>query len=197
MDGIEKIIEKINSASAEECAAIAQQAEKECELIRTDYDHKIRSAYESAIKSGEIEINLDADHLVRNAKLDARKDILAVKQELLDQVFNAAKSKLKSLPEEEYISWLASLISQVSYGSGEIILAPQDKPLGDRLLAKAQEAMLSAGRKPELSISAECRDIEAGFVLLEGRTEINCSISALVELKRQEIASKIAEQLFS
>jgi len=197
MDGIEKIIERINSASAEECAAIAQQAERDCELIRADYARKIQSAYDSAIKNGELEINLDADHLVRNARLDARKDILSVKQELLDKLFEAAKVKLRALPEDEYISWLASLISQVSDGGGEIILAPQDKQLGDKLLAKAQEAMLSAGKKPELSISDECRDIEAGFVLLDGRTEVNCSISTLVGLKRQEIASKLAEQLFA
>ena len=41
MDGIEKIIERINAASAEECAVIAQEAEKDCEAIRADYAHKV------------------------------------------------------------------------------------------------------------------------------------------------------------
>ncbi len=197
MDGIEKIIERINSVSAEECASIALQAEKDCELIRADYAQKIQKAYDSAMKSGEIEINLDAERYIRNAKLDARKDILSTKQDILDKVFEAAKSKLKAMPENEYIDWLVSLICKISDGTGEIILSKQDKQLEDKIIAKAREALLASGKKPELTISAESRNIDAGFVLIDGKTEVNCSISALMELKRQEIATKVAEQLFA
>ena len=100
MDGIEKIIERINAAAAEECAAIAQKAEDECAAIRGEYEKKLQAAYESAIHNGEREINLDTDRLVRNARLDARKELLLAKQNILDGAFQAAKQKLLELPED-------------------------------------------------------------------------------------------------
>ena len=196
MDGIEKIIERINAAAAEECAAIAQKAEDECTAIRGEYEKKLQAAYETAIYNGEREINLDTDRLVRNARLDARKELLLAKQNILDGAFQAAKQKLLELPEDQYIAWLASLACQASEGSGEIILSSRDRGLGEKLLAKANEALAAKGKKAELRLSDETRDIDAGFVLLDGRTEVNCSLSSILGDKRQAIASKVAEKLF-
>ena len=197
MDGIEKIIERINAAAAEECAVIAQKAAEECEVIRADYAHKVQSAYESAVHSGELEINLNAEHSLRNAKLDARKEILFAKQEIIDAAFDAAKKKLCELPEDEYVAWLAAMACEASDGRGELILAARDSALGEKLVAKANEALLAKGKKAELTLSGETRDMDAGFVLRDGKLEINCSLQAILDAKRQGIAVKVAEVLFS
>ncbi len=196
MDGIEKIIQRINAAAAEECAAIAQKAEAESEVIRAEYAQKLQKAYENAIHSGEREIDLDADRVVRNARLNARKQLLGVKQELLDTAFEAARKELCAMPEDKYIDWLAKLACQTSDGSGEIILSPKDAAIGEKLVAKANEALSACGKKAELKLSAETRDIEAGFILQDGKMELNCSLSAIMEVRRQDIAAKVAEKLF-
>lgn len=197
MDGIEKIIGRIKAAAAEECAAIAQKAAEESEVIRADYAQKVQSAYESAVRSGELEIKLDAERLIRNAKLDVRKDILFVKQELVDDAFSSAREKLRTLPEDKYVTWLASLACQASNGRGELILSERDYALGEKLVARANEALAAQGRKAELSLSAETRDMDAGFVLRDGNLEVNCSLQAILEMNRQNIAAKVAEKLFN
>lgn len=196
MDGIEKIIERINAAAAEECAAIAQKAESDCAAIRGEYEKKLQAAYESAIEKGEKEIGLDAERMLRNARLDARKELLLAKQNVLDTAFQTAKEKLLALPEDQYIAWLASLACKASDGSGEIILSARDKELGEKILAKANEALIAKGKKGELKLSNETRNIDAGFILLDGRTEVNCSVSSILEDSRQAIAAKVAEKLF-
>lgn len=197
MDGIEKIIERINAAAAEERAAIAQKAAAECEVIRADYAQKVQRAYDSAMQSGEREIGLEADRIIRTARLDARKDLLFAKQELLDAAFDAAKKKLSELPEDKYVAWLAALASQVSEGCGEIVLSPRDSKLGTRIIELANEALLAKGKKGELRVSNETRDIDAGFVLVDGKMEVNCTLSAILDVKRQYIAAKAAEKLFA
>ena len=196
MDGIEKIIERINAAAAEECAAIAQKAESDCAAIRSEYEKKLQAAYESAIEKGEKEIGLDAERILRNARLDARKELLLAKQNVLDAAFQTAKEKLLNLPEDQYIAWLASLACKASDGSGEIILSARDKGLGEKLLAKANEALLAKGKQAGLKLSNETRNIDACFILLDGRTEVNCSVSSILEDSRQAMAAKVAEKLF-
>lgn len=196
MDGIEKIIERINAAAAEECAAIAQKAESDCAAIRSEYEKKLQAAYESAIEKGEKEIGLDAERTLRNARLDARKELLLAKQNVLDTAFQTAKEKLLNLPEDQYIAWLASLACKASDGSGEIILSARDKELGEKLLAKANEALIAKGKQAGLKLSNETRNIDAGFILLDGRTEVNCSVSSILEDSRQAMAAKVAEKLF-
>ncbi|MBQ2960966.1 MAG: V-type ATP synthase subunit E [Oscillospiraceae bacterium] len=196
MDGIEKIIERINAAAAEECAAIAQKAESDCAAIRSEYEKKLQAAYESAIEKGEKEIGLDAERMLRTARLDARKELLLAKQNVLDTAFQTAKEKLLNLPEDQYIAWLASLACKASDGSGEIILSARDKELGEKLLAKANEALIAKGKQAGLKLSNETRNIDAGFILLDGRTEVNCSVSSILEDSRQAMAAKVAEKLF-
>ena len=197
MDGIEKIIERINAASAEECAVIAQEAEKDCEVIRADYAQKVQRVYESAVKNGETEARLVAERFVRNAKLNARKDILTAKQEAMDMAFAAAKAKLEAMDEDKYVAWLADMACEASDGSGELILSKRDAALGDKIVEKANEALLANGKKAELTVSTETQDLDAGFVLRDGKLEVNCTLSAILDMKRKDIAAAVADMLFS
>ena len=197
MDGIEKIIERINAASAEECAVIAQEAEKDCEVIRADYAQKVQRVYESAVKNGETEARLVAERFVRNAKLNARKDILTAKQEAMDMAFAAAKAMLEAMDEDKYVAWLADMACEASDGSGELILSKRDAALGDKIVAKANEALLAKGKKAELTVSTETQDLDAGFVLRDGKLEVNCTLSAILDMKRKDIAAAVADMLFS
>ena len=61
----------------------------------------------------------DAERMLRNARLDARQELLLAKQNVLDTAFQTAKEKLLNLPEDQYIAWLASLACKASDGSGE------------------------------------------------------------------------------
>ena len=88
------------------------------------------------------------------------------------------------------------MAAEASSGSGEIILSHKDTAIGGKILEAANQALLKKGKKAELSLSAESKEMNAGFVLREGRLEVNCSLDALLEMKRLQLAAKVAEELF-
>ena len=55
-----------------------------------------------------------------------------------------------------------------------------------------QEAQPSAG----LTLAEETRPIQGGFILVNGRVEINCTFDTLVRLQRSETAGSVAKQMF-
>lgn len=195
MDGIEKIIERINAAAAEECAVITKEAEANCEAIRADFAQKAEAAYASAIQSGEVEVSLDAERLLRNANLNARKEVLSIKQEVLDAAFEAAKKKVCDMAEDKYVAWLVAMAAEASEGEGEIILSQRDSKLGAEIVAKANEALTAKGKKGGLTVSTENRDIDAGFVLRNGNIEVNCTLSTVLAAKREMLAAQVAADL--
>lgn len=197
MDGITKITERITAAAAEECAAITKEAEASCEAIRADFAQKAAAAYESAIQSGEIEVSLDAERIVRNANLNARKEVLSIKQEVLDAAFDAAKKKFCDMPEDKYVAWLVAMAADASEGVGEIILSQRDSKLGAEIVAKANEALTAKGKKGGLTVSTENREIDAGFVLRNGNIELNCTLSTVLAANREKLAAKVAADLLA
>ena len=110
--------------------------------------------------------------------------------------FDAAKTKLSTLSEDKYLAWLVNMACEVSNGSGELILSKRDAALGERVAAKANEALVSQGKKGELTVSQDVCDIDAGFILREGKTEADCSLSAILEFKRKNMAAAVADILF-
>jgi len=47
-----------------------------------------------------------------------------------------------------------------------------------------------------LAVSEETRDISGGFILKDGRIEVNCTFDALVRAEREQTAGEVAKLLF-
>ena len=108
MNGIEKITARITAEADEAAAAVIAEAEKTAEEIRAGYQKKADEAYEARMNEGNTEVRLRAERVERAAKLQSRKDTLALKQSLLECAYDRAKEKLLALPEKDYKAFLAS-----------------------------------------------------------------------------------------
>lgn len=60
--------------------------------------------------------------------MDAKKQELSTKQEMLDKAFALALEKLKQLPEEEYVGLLAQLAVRASVSGSEPADFPRRRP---------------------------------------------------------------------
>ena len=47
-----------------------------------------------------------------------------------------------------------------------------------------------------LTLAEETRPIQGGFILLDGKVEVNCAFETLVRLQRTEMAAQVAAALF-
>lgn len=195
MKGTEKIIAHIRSDAEAKAAAILAQAEQQCAVIREDYDKQAKTVYTDKIRSGVKECQDRVDSMSRIAQMEAKKSILALKQEMVSEGFVKAREMLVGLPEEQYVALLAKLAANASVtGDETIVLNESDKTrLGDKV-AEAANARLGGGK---LTTAQESGDFAGGLVLRRGNIEVNCTVELLVELCRDEMSAELASKLFA
>ena len=86
--------------------------------------------------------------------MELRREVLAAKQELVDEVFAQVMGKLANLPDKEYLAWMEQrLLQAVVTGDEEVIVAAKDrKRLNGKFLAFT-EKLRQAGKKGERKLS--------------------------------------------
>ena len=194
MRGTEKLIAHIKADADAQVNAILAQAEQQCAGIRGDFDKQAAALYAERLRAGVKETQDKVDGEARIARMEGRKELLAAKQELVSRSFRKAQEQIVSLPEEQYVAFLAKLAAQASVtGEEKIVLNARDrKAIGEKLV-KAANARLKNGR---LTLAEETGDFAGGLILRRGSIEVNCTVELLVELSRSELSAQVAEILF-
>ncbi len=194
MKGTEKIIAHIRSDAKEQADAILAQAEQQCASIRADYEKQAKELYREKIRAGTADCQDRVDSMDRIARMEAKKGILALKQQMVSESFDKACDMIINLPKEQYAAFLAKLAAKASAtGDEEIILNARDRAAVGENVVKAANALVSGGR---LSLSAETGSFAGGLILRRGSVEANCTVELLVELCRSDMSSEIAKVLF-
>lgn len=194
MKGTEKIIAHIGADAKTQADAILAQAEARCAEIREGYEQQAKQAYAERIRAG-VKANQDRlDSMERLAKMEGRKAILALKQDMVAESFDRACDQLVNLPAAEYGAFLAKLAVKASVTHDEeVVLNARDrKALGEKVIEAANKA-LSGGK---LTLSKETGDFKGGLILRRGSIEANCTAELLVDLCREEMAAELAGVLF-
>ena len=192
MKGTEKIIAHIEADAKAQTDAVLAEAKRQCDEVRAQYEEKASQVYSSRIREGVKSCQDREDGTLRISRMEARKNILAVKQEMVEKSFLLAKEKIVSMPADAYTAFLAKLVEEAGVvGDEEVILSAHDRETVGEALLKA----VNAGGK-HLTLSDETRDVSGGLILRRGSIETNCSIDLLLEMSRGELAGKVAGVLF-
>ena len=192
MKGTEKIIAHIEADAQAQADGILAEAREKCEAVKAKYDEKAARLYSDKIRDGVKVCQDQEDSALRISRMEARKSVLAVKQEMVEKSFDIAAKKIVALPDEKYIAFLAGLVKKAEpAGDEEIILNAADRARIGEALIKAVNA---DGAK--MKLSDETRDICGGLILRRGSIETNCSVELLLELCRGELSAKLADVLF-
>ena len=189
MSGLDKITERLNEECAAQCAGIEAAAHEKAEQItaraQADGNALIRE-YESAARK-------QADALVARADsagaLEARREALRVKTELVEDVLADAKRMLRGAAADVYFERLGALIARHAQpGEGVLFFGENDL----RRMPEAFRAALPAG----ISVSAAPAPIGDGFILKYGDVEINCTFDALFAAAHDDLTLLAAQMLF-
>jgi len=198
MDGIDRIIGHIRKAGAEECEAIRAAAAEECEQVREAYAKAELETYRDVIDAGGKDSENRQKRLNSLAALEAKKQLLSARQDLMSQAFELAAKTLLELPGPEYIELLAKLACRASRDGDEaVVLSPYDRDnIGGAVVEAANAALLAAGKKASLALSDKTARIRGGLILSSGDIDVNCSIDALIDQHRLELTPAVADILF-
>ena len=199
MKGSEKIIEHIRSDAKAQADAVLARAEEQCAAIRADYDAKAKDSYTQRLRAGVKACEDRVDSMDRIARMEAKKGVLTLKQEMVSESFALAQKKLTELPEPEYVALLARLAGEASVtGDEEILLNARDRAaVGEAVVKAANTWLEEAGKPAALTLAKDEGEFAGGLILRRGSIEVNCTAELLVELRRGEMAAELAELLFA
>ena len=194
MNGIEKITQRIASEAQAEIDRILGDARDEADRIAESY--RAQADGEAAELNARNEKNAAEreERLVSAAQMEARKVLLAAKQEMVEKAYIQALDKLCAMPEEQYVAVLAGLLVKASSnGKEEAVFSKEDRErVGTAAVAKANEL---SGK--QLRLSEETQPIRGGFILKDKNVEVNCTFETLVRLQKAETAGAVVKKLFA
>jgi V/A-type H+-transporting ATPase subunit E len=198
MTGIEKIKERILSDARGEIARIEQEAKVCSGEIAASGETAAKEEYWKLFKKGTDDAEIRSERLASVAQLEAKKQVLTVKQELIAAAFEYAVQTMLNMPEEKNIDFLASLAVRASRTGKEEVIFPADtrEKIGEKVVMKANSMLTTSGKRAELRLSEDTRGIRGGLILRDGSIEMNCSIDALVDNVRNSITGDVASILF-
>lgn len=195
---LEAIVDRILSDARQRASQIEEKSRVEIRSIRSQCKETLRALREASRKKAEKLAEDQRERMVSMAQLDIRKEVLALKQDMIQMAFEKTISQLLEGDEERYSNLLKMLILNADpEGDEEVILNQKDRQRMDNgFIRVLNQALVKAGKKGELKLSPESRPITGGVILRRGRKEFNCSVESIIYAKRDELEGTVARILF-
>ena len=194
MNGLEKLTGQIDADVQKEIDAALVQARSQAQEIQSWYESQAQIQVEAIRRKGQQDAVFRQERLVDEAKMEARRDILATKQELIGRAFDLALEKLLELPEKEYVALLADLAVKASSTKKEaVIFSQKDRTRYGKTVVTQANEKLGGGH---LTLSEQTRPIKGGLILQDSQVETNCSVDVLIHLQRNTLSAEVAQVLF-
>lgn len=193
MNGIETIIQRLNSDAKAETDALLDKARQDAAAVTARCQAQADKETADLAARNQRAAAEREERLVSTAQMEARKTILAAKQAVMEEVYAKALEKLRGLPQDRAVEVLASLLNEAApQGKGEVLFSAQDRETVGRAAVDAANAQNGG----QLTLSDETAGIPGGFILRNGSIEVNCAYDTLIRLQKTETAGQVARQLF-
>lgn len=193
MNGLEKIVARMEADTQAACDALAASAAENAAAILRDCQAQADAAAQDSAQRAAAQAAEHLEHLNGSSQLACRQRVLAAKQQLIDEAFARTAQALTALPQAAYVDLLASLAAENGSGDEELLLSKADR---DAVGAAVVEAANAKKPGAAFRLSEETRDTGGGLVLRRGRVELNCSFTEKLRQLRQEESSAVAQLLF-
>ncbi|NLB72737.1 MAG: hypothetical protein GX795_01725 [Firmicutes bacterium] len=182
------------------------RADEIIETAKCDAETILREARAEAARKRDEELAKAREKARENARristladLDARRQLLTAKEELIEEAFSCAKRRLASLEPEVYRNHLKqSLFEAAGDTGGDVIMSERDRSaIGEEIVAEVNAELAKASRKGRVRLGDTSGDFIGGFVLSSGRVEVNCTFDAILAREYEALLIDVAAILFN
>lgn len=193
-------LEKMKSQILEEAKANADgqiaEAKAQAERILEEAKAETLKSVESISQKSKIDVANYQDRVKSALDLQKRNKILQAKQDLIHEILDKAYEKLEHMETGEYFEIILKLVEKYALAQdGMICFGKADlERMPEGFREKVKQA--AAAKGGALSLSEEGRNIKNGFVLVYGGIEENCTLRAIFDAKKDEMADQIHRLLF-
>lgn len=183
MSNIETLLEKIEADSKQEQQSIIDAARQKAEEIVRKAEIESREKSEVFLKKAEQEAENLIEKATGRAELEARDQILKIKQSTIEKVIELAVDKLNDISNEDYLEYIKREVAGVDLSENAEL----------KVMAKYREYIVENFK--EIKISEET--VNSGFAVQDGNVLYNNDFAGIIENNRSDIESLIYKDLFS
>lgn len=180
----EEIAQRAAEAARQSSDVILSRAKQQCDQL-------------AAKAAAETEDILRRAQLM--AGLQARKNSLQLRREMIDEVFADAQTALTQLPDQRAAAFLTALaLAGCESGEETLAVSAADMPrfADGELLAAINRALRESGRKGAVTLRAEPAKIAGGLLILGAKSDVNASVETLLRQAREQLERPVADILF-
>ncbi len=197
MDGLLKIITKIQEDTKLECEAIIDSANKEAQNFLEESKKTALDKKDKEIKSADDKANLIISKAHSSADVEYKRHILKIKGEIIDGVICDTVKYFENLPEDKTLEYVLCLLKKYALNiDGEIVFCQNTfKKMPDDI-----EKQISSALKNSCTLkvaSEKINDSVFGFVISYPEMRINCTVESLILDNEEQIRDKLSKILFS
>jgi len=195
---IKDIKEKIISDAKIEANKIIDEANNKAKEIKEKGEKEARDIRSKILNKTNQDILLKKGKIITEANLEAKKNILSVKQKIIDETFNRALENIIKLDDKKYRDFVKKIIlDNIEKGDETIFISPLDKDRISKDFIKEINCELEAkGRKSNLKLSPSYMQIKGGVVIGSNNIRKNSSLELIFKKVREELEIKTSQYLF-
>ena len=197
MTGLEKMKNQILDEAKSLAEAKVSDAENQAQEILEAAKAEAAKTAAGISQKSEADVANYTERIASSIDLQRRTRVLSAKQEVIAEVLNKAYEKLKAMETADYFAMMMKILDKyVLAQAGEIYFSQADV---NRMPAdcRAEIEKIAKAKGGSLKICSQEKGIEGGFVLAYGGIEENCTLRAMFDAKRDELADEAHRLLFS
>jgi V/A-type H+-transporting ATPase subunit E len=198
MDALEKMKETILQEAQLKVNEIVEAATRDADAILQEAGAEAARKREEELAEAREKAQENARRITTLADLDARRQLLAAKEELVKEAFSSAKKRLEQLEPEVYNRYLnQALFDAAGDSGGAVIMSERDRSgIGKKIVSEVNAELAKAGRKGKVQLADISGDFIGGFVLSSGKVEVNCTFDAILAREYEALLVDVARILF-
>lgn len=200
------IYDKIIDKGKEDAKVILADGLKKLEQLKLEKIEEAKNKQKDELKKQEALNQSKKQAALINARREAKKSEIKLKQALLKETVKEAVAKLDNLKQNELFDFVLKLVKEDDLSGKEVIYVNKkdyskylatfsSKKEGD--LVELDKLNNALGKKFELKLSKKPKDLDGGFYIVSEKYDINHSYSALVDNLLAELEADLNKILFS
>ena len=196
MTGLDKIKEKIEEQSRENCDRIIAEANlKIKKMIAEARDEGNRRASE-IVSAAQSQADKKTAVSKSTAESITRNRYLEIRNAILNDIISAAYLGIEKFSDEEYFDMIFSLCKK-NIQSGECTMYMNGYDLSRLPEGFAEKINGAVTEGSSVTVSSRAVDIENGFILDYGDISVNCTLKAVFDENMDRLKDMLSKELFN
>ncbi len=189
-----QVVQKIISEAQAKASQIKAEADIKINALNAEA-HKELAEFEQETQRLSLKaLSESKDRILASARMAALRQQTETKRMLLNNVIKKTTEKIVSMKDADYLGLMEDLIiASVKAGDEEVVIGENETRINSSFIARVNQKL---GSKGNLRIADKKADIEAGFILRQGKRQVNASLDVMLKVAAQQLEGKLAQQLF-